>query len=135
MPLAYNNYIFHIIISIIINYIIYIGKTAKLFEKNVNKSQKMACFSVNPKIKITSKPILNYIEKSQWYYNTKIFYIQVWTLCASSYIGQTSGLLKTRIREHVCKIIESSYISDKEKIMNAAAKKLYKMIIDSRKFN
>ena len=41
--------------------------------------------------------------------------------CASSYIGQTSGLLKIRIRENVSKIIES-HSSDEYKIMNAAVK-------------
>ena len=46
----------------------------------------------------------------------------MWILCASSYIGQASGLLKIRIKEHVSKIIES-YITDKEKIMNAVVKK------------
>ena len=70
---------------------------------------------------ITSKPILNPTRKSQWYYNIKVVYIQVWTLYANSYIWKTSGLSKIRIREYESKIVES-YISDKEKIMNAAVK-------------
>ena len=81
----------------------------------------MPCFSINPRIMITSKPFLNAIGKSQIYYNIKVLSIQVWTLCASTYIGQNSGLLKIRLKEYVSKIIES-YISDKEKIMNAPVK-------------
>ena len=67
---------------------------------------------------ITFKTVFNLIKKA----NNN--YLQICLLCISSYIGQTSRLLKIRIREHTSKII--SHISNKETVMNAAVKNAIK---------
>ena len=92
----------------------YVGSGSKLIEKKIVEMANRTYFSVNPRILVTSKPILQRSgkdpmlpeEKSPVVYKFKCY-------CKSSDIGKTSRHLKTRIKEHVPKCI-ISHISDKK---------------------
>ena len=92
----------------------YIGVESKLIEKKIVDITSKTYHAVNPRVLFMSKPILQRSGKDLMTPQEKSLVVYKFKCCCdSSYIGQTSRHLITRIKEHVPKCI-TSYIKDEK---------------------
>ena len=84
----------------------YLGNVSSLFEKEEQELLQLTYNQVKPRVIFVSEPVLrleledpiSYLDKSRIIYKFNYF-------CETSYIGQTSRHLKTRVNEHIPKCV------------------------------
>ena len=108
-----------------------IGVKSKLIKKKIVDITSKTYHAVNLRVLFMSKPILQRSGKDLMTPKEKSLVVYKFKCCCdSSYIGQTSRHLTTRIKEHVPKCI-TSYIKDK-KDEKCCSQKCNRKICDSR---
>ena len=104
----------------------YIGAESKLIEKKIVEITSKTYHAVNPRVLFMSKPILQRSGKDLMTPEEKSLVVYKFKCCCdSSYIGQTSRHLTTRMKEHVPKCI-TTYIKDSEDNKSVAVKNAMK---------
>ena len=80
----------------------YIGKVTELYKKRICNTVRNCFFAVNPRVLISSKPILPSSVKDVLPSPKRSQLVYLFTCCCDSkYVGKTSQRLQARIKQHV----------------------------------